>query len=79
MNDFEAFCDMWFDAAPSAKPIYPCISVLQELEWVLKQMYESVNVVHYALKLARPQDGYLVPRDVLISDAESIPKFLTKV
>ena len=36
IKDFEAFCDISLDAAPSAKPIDACRSVLQELERALK-------------------------------------------
>ena len=78
-KDFEAFCDTHFNVAPSAKPIDARKSVLQELGRLLKQIDESANIFYCALKLERAQDSYVAPPDVSISDAESVPKFLTKI
>lgn len=79
IKTFEAFCDTSFDAAPSAKPIDTCRSVFQELDRTLKQIDESAKIVRYSLTLERAQDGYVAPPDFPISDAEFIPKFLTKL
>ena len=43
INDFEAFCNISFVVAPSAKPINACRSVLQELERALKQAHECTK------------------------------------
>ena len=78
-KDLEAFCEVYFDISPSAKPIDAIRSVLQELERALKQIYDSAKIVYYSLTLERVQDGYVAPPDVSINDEESIPKFLTKL
>ena len=78
-NDFEVFWHMYFDIAPSDKPSDTCRSVLQELKRAPKKTYESAKIVQNSLTIERAQDGYVAPPYVFISDAESIPKFLTKL